>query len=318
VDGDGDTDVLGAAWIDNDITWWENDGFENFTEHTIGGVSGARDVYAVDLDGDRDVDVLSANHNMQANDFFKWWENDGSENFAEHTIGSGFGAKDVFATDVDGDGDLDVLGAAFSGGDIFWFENDGAGNFAKHTITGDFPAVNSIHAADLDGDGDVDILGASGTDPKYVTINAFAWWENDGAENFTEHILAENVRAVSVHAADLDGDEDLDVVGAGGGVKWWENLGAGGFFEQLVDDSLSAGFVYATDLDGDGDTDILGAGSNSVAWWKNDGTGNFTRHIRAEYFSGARSVHVADVDGDGDQDILGAAYYADKIVWWEQ
>jgi hypothetical protein len=30
LDGDGDTDVLGAATLADDLTWWENDGSENF------------------------------------------------------------------------------------------------------------------------------------------------------------------------------------------------------------------------------------------------------------------------------------------------
>ncbi len=35
VDGDGDTDVLSASLIDNKIAWYENDGNQNFTPHTI-------------------------------------------------------------------------------------------------------------------------------------------------------------------------------------------------------------------------------------------------------------------------------------------
>lgn len=50
--------------------------------------------------------------------------------FTEHTIdGSFYRAKSVFATDVDGDGDVDILGAAFSADDITWWENDGSENF---------------------------------------------------------------------------------------------------------------------------------------------------------------------------------------------
>ena len=35
VDGDGDMDVLSASSGDDKIAWYENDGNENFTSHTI-------------------------------------------------------------------------------------------------------------------------------------------------------------------------------------------------------------------------------------------------------------------------------------------
>jgi hypothetical protein len=123
VDGDGDVDVLGAANNADDITWWENDGSENFTEHVIDGDFGyASSVYATDVDGDGDVDVLGAANSA---DDITWWENDGSENFTGHTIGGDFdGAWSVYATDVDGDGDVDVLGAAWMADDITWWEQE--------------------------------------------------------------------------------------------------------------------------------------------------------------------------------------------------
>ncbi|MCK4639315.1 MAG: VCBS repeat-containing protein, partial [Bacteroidales bacterium] len=49
--------------------------------------------------------------------------------------------------------------------------------------------------------------------------------------------------------------------------------------QQIISDpaALSARSVYATDLDGDGDNDILSASSadNKIAWYENDGDGNF-------------------------------------------
>ncbi len=63
VDGDGDTDVLGAAAIADDIAWWENTAGDGtaWTEHTVDGAfDGGYSVYATDLDGDGDTDVLAA------------------------------------------------------------------------------------------------------------------------------------------------------------------------------------------------------------------------------------------------------------------
>jgi len=39
------------------------------------------------------------------------------------------------------------------------------------------------------------------------------WYENDGNGNFTEYSLNENFsRGLSIHAADIDGDGDNDIV----------------------------------------------------------------------------------------------------------
>jgi len=69
---------------DNKIAWYENDGSESFTEHAIStSADYAYSVYAADVDGDGDMDVLSASYN---DDKIAWYENDGSESFTEHTV----------------------------------------------------------------------------------------------------------------------------------------------------------------------------------------------------------------------------------------
>jgi hypothetical protein len=74
---------------------------------------------------------------------------------------------------VDGDGDMDVLGAADRVGNyITWWENDGGEIFIEHPIAGSFYGTNSVYAEDVDSDGDIDVLGASDV------LDAITWWEN--------------------------------------------------------------------------------------------------------------------------------------------
>ena len=132
-------------------------------------------------------------------------------------------------------------------------------------------------------------------------------------------------RAVSVHAADLDGDGDADVLSASQSddkIAWYENLGGGTFSAQQVitTDADYAYSVHAADLDGDGDADVLSASfvDNKVAWHENLGDGTFSpqRDITTEA-DVAHSVHAADLDGDGDADVLSASRNGDKIAWYE-
>jgi len=93
--------------------------------------------------------------------------------FIPHTITTGaIGANSVYAEDVDGDGDIDVLSASEGDNKIAWYENDGNGNFTPHTITTGAHTAISVYAIDVDGDGDIDVLSSSFID------NKIAWYEN--------------------------------------------------------------------------------------------------------------------------------------------
>ena len=64
------------------------------------------------------------------------------------------GAESVYATDLDGDGDMDVLSASSGDDKIAWYENLGSGNFGpQQVITTAADGATSVYAADLDGDG---------------------------------------------------------------------------------------------------------------------------------------------------------------------
>jgi len=156
VNGDGYMDVLGAAWYDRDITWWENVGGSgtSWTEHTVDGdFWGAASVFSVDVNGDGYMDVLGAAYHD--NDI-TWWENvDGSgTSWTEHTVDGDFdGANAVLSADVNGDGYMDVLGAADLADDITWWENVGGSgtSWTEHTVDGNFNGAYSVYSADVNG-----------------------------------------------------------------------------------------------------------------------------------------------------------------------
>jgi len=212
--------------------------------------------------------VLSAS---SLDDKIAWYENDGNESFTTHIITTGaVGARSVYALDVDGDGDIDVLSASFDDDKIAWYENDGNENFTPHTITTNADGAISVYAVDVDGDGDIDVLSASVTDDK------IAWYENDGNENFTSHTITTNADgARSVFAVDVDGDGDMDVLSASyldDKIAWYENDGSENFTPHTITTNADGAIsVYAVDVDGDGDMDVLSASSldDKIAWYEN-------------------------------------------------
>jgi hypothetical protein len=314
-----------------------------FTRHDIhDDFNGARSVYATDVDGDADIDVLSAAY---YNDQICWWENTGGAppTFVQHCIRHNFdGAHSVYAADLDGDEDVDVLGAAATGSLLAWWENKPSGNdppadtvsWTEHTIDDSYGGAICVYAADVDGDDDIDVLSASNWE------DDITFWQNAPSGNpsdpiaWTEHTLRGDFDgAISVFAADVDGDEDTDVLATARDedeIAWWENSGGSNptFTEHSIRDDLDwALCVHVADLDGDGDADVLGCGhtDDDLLWWENTPSGNgppldpvtWAQHTIDGNFDGVHSVYVADLDHDRDMDVLGAAYWDDQIAWYE-
>ena len=281
LDGDGDPDALAASSGDSTIAWYENtDGLGTFGPRQVisAAAVSAWSVFAADLDGDGDLDALSAS---QSDDTIAWYENtDGAGTFGPTQIiaTDATEALSVSAVDVDGDGDTDVLSASFGDSTIAWYENsDGAGFFGPtQIVTMDAVGADSVFPVDLDGDGDPDLLFASFLDSK------IAWYgKTDGLDDYgpQQVISTATVGPVSVHAADLDGDGDADVISASQGdhtIVWLENIDGAGTFDppQTISvDALLATSVHAADIDGDGDIDVLSSSQadGKIAWYENTG-----------------------------------------------
>jgi hypothetical protein len=322
--------------------------------HTISdSAHEARSIFAADVDGDGDMDVLSGHYNIA------WYEYDSSGSFTSHTISTA-AASSIYAVDIDGDGDMDVVGS--SDGIVSWYENDGLQSFDTHIICNHYwhRGFRSIYALDVDRDEDMDVVAASSS-----PNNKIMWFENDGSQYFNHHVISDSVRdarfvsagdvdgdgymdvisghnkiswyeydgsesfidhtvstsgSKSVHAADVDNDGDMDVVTAKRpGIQWHENDGSQRFTTHIITSNKKYGhFSYAVDLDQDGDTDVLSAGDDNITYHENDGSESFTkRTITTARKSDFQSIYAADVDSDGDLDVLSAALSDSKISWYE-
>ncbi|MBW2388219.1 MAG: VCBS repeat-containing protein, partial [Deltaproteobacteria bacterium] len=324
LDGDGDLDAVAAAFTGDTVLWLENDGSSPpaFTPRVISATAnGARAVFAADLDGDGDIDVLSAS---SVDRRIAWYENDGASppGFTTRTIDSGMnGANSVFAIDFDGDGDTDVLATA-EFDLVRWYENDGAALPVFTIRTIDTPNIpSSVTAADVDGDGDLDAIATRDT--------GVEWYESDGASppSFTTRTVESDGGGFWITTADMDRDGDLDLISATGSVDniaWHENDGASPPVftrHQISSAGVFLKSVVTVDFDMDGDLDVLSCESqgNIVRWHENtagDGTAWTTRTLSTAVF-GPVSVWAADVDGDGDPDAISASSSDNKISWYE-
>jgi len=321
VDGDGDNDVLITGQNSSDqriAKLYTNEG-GSFTEvmgTPFDAVSYSSIAFS-DVDGDGDKDVLISGVNIPE-PISKLYTNEGGS-FTE-VIGTPFDGVYVGSiafSDVDDDGDKDVLITGQNYSDETFaklYTNDGTGHFTEITGT-PFDGVggSSIAFSDVDDDGDKDVLITGQTRSQRIA----KLYTNDGTGHFTEIAGTpfDGVGGSSIAFADVDGDGDKDVLIAGLNgsdetiAKLYTNEG-GGFTEVMGTpfDGVYVGSIAFADVDGDGDKDVLITGLNSsgrIAKLYTNDSGSFTEVMGAPFDRvEVSSIAFSDVDGDGDKDVL--------------
>lgn len=339
VDGDGDEDVLitglsGWEEVDGDMTPVEeatlylNEGNGSFAAAGAGlaGVIDGASAFA-DVDGDGDEDLVISGESSSG-DSTTLYLNDGNGSFSEDSGQSfaGVASGDVTFADIEPDGDPDLLITGSYDTDLYL--NDGSGNFSEVTNPVDnstpLPAVTQSAAAfaDVDGDDDQDVFVAGYSSTSSAPVGKL--FINDGAGVFSESPSGfAGVKLGSVSFADVDGDDDQDLIITGRDasgnnlVTLYENDGSGDFAKDTAQSSDGSSPVFTgvyfssssfADVDADGDQDLLVTGrdaSNYLATlYVNDGNGNFSDCCAGLTGVYTGSSDFADLEGDGDQDLV--------------
>ena len=323
LDGDGDLDLASASGGDNTVRWYQNQQIHRTAVYTetfpiTTAAPGARSAFGADVDGDGDIDAVSAS---SGDNRISWHRNaagDGSVWSAITITTATLGVADVAPGDVDGDGDLDVLSASSGDNRVSWHRNlvgDGS-LWDQLTIATTTLGAAAVAAADVDGDGDLDVLSASSGD------DTIAWHRNlagDGGSWSTITITSNALGASSVVAADVDRDGHQDACWAAPGAQ------AFGCSLNLLGDGTSWGPVTATlapgaalvasgDVDKDGDPDLFGAASGFLLWLENGGNGTaWTPHPILTATVAPTGLVAGDLDDDGDVDALLTSSGDDKV-----
>lgn len=216
---------------------------------------------------------------------------------------------DLVSTDLDGDGDQDLIASRFnvnSDIELLCFKNENS-NFSKTPViisTADY-RTNELIANDVDDDGDIDLVGA--TNSKIIL------YRNEGVNNFELEIITDKTDlATGVFFADLDNDDDMDLLSCSAfdsKVSWYENFETNNFSEQrnITYNVDRVSDLHYGDLNNDGLIDVISVNgiSNVVGWYKNLGENKFS-HLKTilQDYDGAKIAEIVDVNNDGFADII--------------
>ena len=224
----------------------------------------------------------------------------------------------VSIIDLDRDGRVDILACDDKLNAVVWLRQSAAGVFEETTLMDNLPGVVHVDAVDFDRDGDLDLLVACMGEvfPNNEKIGSIIILENNGAQHFLKHVVAEKVaRVTDVRAGDFDGDGKLDLAVAQfgydqGEIRWMRNLGDWQFESHVLLSLSGAINVCVADLNGDGALDIAAVVSQQweeIHLFQNDGHGQFTDKkifgSTNEDF-GSSGISLCDLNRDGRLDIL--------------
>jgi len=228
----------------------------------------------------------------------------GSRNVVETGINK---IIDITTVDINNDNLQDIVVTKhFNHSNVSYYLNQGNATFdVEELIDSNLQKPLAIASGDFNSDGWIDLVSVD-----YV-LNQVTWYTNNAGVFISQIIDTSLFLATEVKVADIDLDNDLDIVVIGDiELAIYYNNGAGIFTKQSIPQGGDPTEYYALevdDIDGDGFKDIL-VGGTTIRVYKNVGGvvsfDSVRTNLIPENFNLSFFIGLTDCDNDGDIDLV--------------
>lgn len=328
IDGDGLPDMMVVSG-GKALSWFKNVGGDDVysdDQHIISlNLDYPQSGHIADLNNDGKNDIVATSYIDTTTDQYKivWFPGTGGGNFGAQTqimFSTTYQITLICTLDVDGDGDIDIIGPSATN-QMALFKNNGNGTFAAAQLFNFTTSVQAgkIFAHDMDNDGDTDLLlTTSGTS------GAVFWIENtNGLGDFSvKHDVVSGV--AGCYYTDYNGDGIKDIIYityTQGQVGWMQGDNQGNFGpQQALVTANKPRKVCAADFDGDGDVDLICDSETGyrMRWYQNQGDGAFGPALEIPGNStGIGEMNIGDINADGKPDMYLYAGGQAKLAWYK-
>lgn len=263
----------------------------------------AEGITTIDMNGDGKPDIVSGENWYEAPSWTKHhfrdlpYTNFYIDNFSDLPL------------DVNGDGNVDIVGCSWFAKRVLWFENPGkrGGAWKEHPIETGYN-VEFAFLVDIGTKGrKVDVL------PQFGNLDApLAWYEARGG-TFVKHTVSNKSYGHGVGAGDINGDGRTDILTSKG---WFEAPAdpRSGEWKWHGDWDLGqVGFMHVDDVNSDGRSDIVTSMAHDygIFWLEQTAEGKWTKHMIDDSWSEAHAMTMIDLNGDGRMDfVTGKRFWA--------